>query len=140
MFWVQIKFENKITIQWLLYFILCFQAANNNISVPVSTSVKLDMNCKFNFLSFNFQRYSKIIRLESNTIPKYRKHSHSNAFFTSNFYYFVKAPFIPRQKVLVFIKLEFTIIHHHMVRKEQGWMLVKIIFLKHTLSSLSLSN
>ena len=44
------KVENELVISDLrrsdLHSILTCQAANNNISVPVSTSVKLDMNCK----------------------------------------------------------------------------------------------
>jgi len=44
------KVENELIIYELkredLHSILTCQASNNNISVPVSTSVKLDMNCK----------------------------------------------------------------------------------------------
>ena len=44
------KVTNELVIDNLkrsdLHSILTCQAANNNISVPVSTSVKLDMNCK----------------------------------------------------------------------------------------------
>jgi hypothetical protein len=45
------KTENELVLKDLqrddLHSILTCQATNNNISVPVSTSVKLDMNCKF---------------------------------------------------------------------------------------------
>ena len=45
------KVENELVISDLkrsdLHSILTCQAANNNISVPVSTSVKLDMNCEY---------------------------------------------------------------------------------------------
>ena len=48
------KVENELIIYELkredLHSILTCQASNNNISVPVSTSVKLDMNCKSIFL------------------------------------------------------------------------------------------
>lgn len=44
------KVENELVLHELkredLHSILTCQASNNNISVPVSTSVKLDMNCK----------------------------------------------------------------------------------------------
>ena len=44
------KTENELILKDLkrqdLHSILTCQASNNNISVPVSTSVKLDMNCK----------------------------------------------------------------------------------------------
>ena len=44
------KVENELILYDLkredLHSILTCQATNNNISVPVSTSVKLDMNCK----------------------------------------------------------------------------------------------
>ena len=45
------KTENELILKDLkrddLHSILTCQASNNNISVPVSTSVKLDMNCKY---------------------------------------------------------------------------------------------
>ena len=47
---VSFKTENELILKDLqrddLHSILTCQASNNNISVPVSTSVKLDMNCK----------------------------------------------------------------------------------------------
>ena len=47
------KTENELSLKDLkrsdLHSILTCQASNNNISVPVSTSVKLDMNCKYIF-------------------------------------------------------------------------------------------
>ena len=47
------KVENELILYELkredLHSILTCQASNNNISVPVSTSVKLDMNCKCMF-------------------------------------------------------------------------------------------
>ena len=50
------KTENELILKDLsredLHSILTCQATNNNISVPVSTSVKLDMNCKLNLFSF----------------------------------------------------------------------------------------
>ena len=50
------KVENELVLNDLkrsdLHTILTCQAANNNISVPVSTSVKLDMNCKFTRISY----------------------------------------------------------------------------------------
>ena len=48
---VSFKTENELILKDLqrddLHSILTCQASNNNISVPVSTSVKLDMNCKY---------------------------------------------------------------------------------------------
>ena len=45
------KTENELVLKDLkredLHSILTCQATNNNFSVPVSTSVKLDMNCKY---------------------------------------------------------------------------------------------
>ena len=45
------KTENELILKDLkredLHSILTCQATNNNFSVPVSTSVKLDMNCKY---------------------------------------------------------------------------------------------
>ena len=61
----QFKVTNLLTIPALrrsdLHSILTCQAKNNNESVPVSTSVKLDMTCKcpggqiFKFLACDFQ-------------------------------------------------------------------------------------
>ena len=51
------KTENELSLKDLkrsdLHSILTCQASNNNISVPVSTSVKLDMNCKYIFRAFS---------------------------------------------------------------------------------------
>ena len=48
------KTENELILKDLkredLHSILTCQASNNNISVPVSTSVKLDMNCKYSLV------------------------------------------------------------------------------------------
>ena len=53
---VSFKTENELILKDLqrddLHSILTCQASNNNISVPVSTSVKLDMNCKYNTLKY----------------------------------------------------------------------------------------
>ena len=63
------KVENELVLNDLkrsdLHTILTCQAANNNISVPVSTSVKLDMNCKFTYrlpkIHFDYTRISREI-------------------------------------------------------------------------------
>ena len=53
--WCRYKVVNELTVRNLqrsdLHSILTCQAVNNNASVPVSTSVKLDLTCEYKSLS-----------------------------------------------------------------------------------------